>query len=207
MSKITFEPNASGTGVFTIASPNSNTDTTLTLPDASGTLLTSGSQLGVAGIDSSATGTAITIDSSNRVLMPNQPAFRANMFQPITASGTIIYTQAMHNIGSHYNTSNGKFTAPVDGVYQFDFNVLMSAGSSTSYLRVVFKINGNTSTTYSDSLTGGAAGAFTNYNYHAIQLSQSFYLAANDTVEVHNDSPGGTYTAGSFGSFSGYLVG
>ena len=39
MSKITFEPNASGTGVFTIASPNSNTDRTLNLPDETGTLL------------------------------------------------------------------------------------------------------------------------------------------------------------------------
>ena len=48
MSKIALEPNASGTGTFTIASPNSNTSRTLTLPDASGELLTTtgdGSQL------------------------------------------------------------------------------------------------------------------------------------------------------------------
>jgi len=40
MSKIALTPNASGTGTFTIASPNSNTDRTLTLPDAAGELLT-----------------------------------------------------------------------------------------------------------------------------------------------------------------------
>lgn len=40
MSKIALEPNASGTGTFTIASPNSNTSRTLTLPDADGALLT-----------------------------------------------------------------------------------------------------------------------------------------------------------------------
>jgi len=40
MSKIALEPNASGTGVFSIASPNSNTNRTLTLPDATGTLAT-----------------------------------------------------------------------------------------------------------------------------------------------------------------------
>jgi hypothetical protein len=34
MSKISLTPNASGTGNFTIASPNSNTDRTFTLPDA-----------------------------------------------------------------------------------------------------------------------------------------------------------------------------
>jgi hypothetical protein len=40
MSKLAFTPNNSGTGTFTIASPNSNSDQTLTLPDATGTLAT-----------------------------------------------------------------------------------------------------------------------------------------------------------------------
>ena len=39
MSKITLTPNASGTGTFTVASPNSNTNRTLTLPDAEGNLV------------------------------------------------------------------------------------------------------------------------------------------------------------------------
>ena len=39
MSKIALNSNASGTGVFTIASPNSDTDRTLTLPDESGTIV------------------------------------------------------------------------------------------------------------------------------------------------------------------------
>lgn len=43
MSKIALTPNASGTGVFTIAAPNSNTDRTLTLPDVTGTILTNAS--------------------------------------------------------------------------------------------------------------------------------------------------------------------
>jgi hypothetical protein len=38
MSKIALSGNASGTGTFSIAAPNSNSDRTLTLPDASGTL-------------------------------------------------------------------------------------------------------------------------------------------------------------------------
>ena len=40
MSKVAITGNASGTGVFTVASPNSNTDRVLTLPDESGTVLT-----------------------------------------------------------------------------------------------------------------------------------------------------------------------
>lgn len=37
MSQVKIQGNASGTGIFTIAAPNSNTDRTLTLPNASGT--------------------------------------------------------------------------------------------------------------------------------------------------------------------------
>jgi hypothetical protein len=41
MSKIALTPNASGTGTFTLAAPNSNTNRTITLPDSDGTLLAS----------------------------------------------------------------------------------------------------------------------------------------------------------------------
>jgi hypothetical protein len=47
VSKISLAPDASGTGIFTIASPNSNTNRTLTLPDDTGTIVTnSGNQAG-----------------------------------------------------------------------------------------------------------------------------------------------------------------
>ena len=45
MSLIKLQGNASGTGAFTIAAPNSNTDRTLTLPDSSGTMATAESTL------------------------------------------------------------------------------------------------------------------------------------------------------------------
>ena len=40
MSKIALKPNESGTGVFTLAAPDSNADRTLTLPDEAGKVLT-----------------------------------------------------------------------------------------------------------------------------------------------------------------------
>lgn len=40
MSKIALQADPSGTGIFTIASPNSNTNRTITLPDAGGEVLT-----------------------------------------------------------------------------------------------------------------------------------------------------------------------
>ena len=48
MSKVTIAGDVNGTGVFTIAAPNGNTNRTLTLPDEAGTVLTS------AGVPSSA---------------------------------------------------------------------------------------------------------------------------------------------------------
>ena len=48
MSKVAIQGNADGTGTFTIAAPNSDTDRTLTLPNEAGTVLTSAS-----GIDKS----------------------------------------------------------------------------------------------------------------------------------------------------------
>jgi hypothetical protein len=44
MSKVVIQGNANGTGNFTIAAPNSNTDRTFNLPDAAGTVLTTGNQ-------------------------------------------------------------------------------------------------------------------------------------------------------------------
>ena len=41
MSKLKLQGDAGGTGIFTIASPNSSTDRTITLPDDAGTIITS----------------------------------------------------------------------------------------------------------------------------------------------------------------------
>lgn len=54
MSKVAITGNASGTGTFTIAAPNSNTDRTLNLPDAAGTVLVS------TGTSASTTNTVTT---------------------------------------------------------------------------------------------------------------------------------------------------
>lgn len=45
MSKVQLQGNLNGTGIFTIASPNSNTDRVINLPDAAGTLQVSGNPI------------------------------------------------------------------------------------------------------------------------------------------------------------------
>ena len=49
----------------------------------------------------------------------------------IGLSTPIVFNLTHENIGSCYSTSTGKFTAPVDGVYVFSFNVYIN-GSATS---------------------------------------------------------------------------
>lgn len=66
MSKVKIQGNSSGTGIFTIEAPNSNTDRTLTLPDNAGEVLTNASSLSAANL----TGSLPAIDGSALTNMP-----------------------------------------------------------------------------------------------------------------------------------------
>jgi hypothetical protein len=70
MSKVAITGNASGSGTFTLAAPNSNSDRTLTLPDVTGTIVTTGSSpsfpttIGVGGATPSTSGAGITFPAT-----------------------------------------------------------------------------------------------------------------------------------------------
>jgi hypothetical protein len=70
MSKISLSPDASGTATFTIASPGTSTNRTLTLPDAAGTIVTTASDpsfattIGVGGATPSNSGSGITFPAT-----------------------------------------------------------------------------------------------------------------------------------------------
>lgn len=70
MSLVKIQGNASGTGEFTIAAPNSNTNRTLTLPDATGTLNTSGAVNEVPAGSASAPSIYPTGDTNTGIFFP-----------------------------------------------------------------------------------------------------------------------------------------
>lgn len=87
MSKIALTPNGSGSGVFTIASPNSNTNRTITLPDESVTL-----GAGTPSIDDNGNATAITIDSNENVLITKTATGIATVGSELKATGELLAT-------------------------------------------------------------------------------------------------------------------
>ena len=70
MSQVKIQGHASGTGIFTVTSPNSNTDRTLTLPDASGAFNISGAVNEVPAGSASAPSISPTGDSNTGMFFP-----------------------------------------------------------------------------------------------------------------------------------------
>ena len=138
MSKINLTPNASGTGVFTIASPNSNTDRTLTLPDKAGTV-----NVG-EGIDDNATSTAMTLDSSGNLLVGTTSSNSGERLSVVTGGGGINTAYFRFNTSDdrsvitvrHDGASSGNSRSQI----RFENNAgslvgtINSTGSATSYV-------------------------------------------------------------------------
>jgi len=147
---------------------------------------------------------AMTIDSSGRVLTPVRPAFFARATSHVTASGIIVFDTATYNLGSHYNTSNGKFTCPVAGLYLFNFKCLFNTPDSDSHANL--HINGSN---YSG--TQGAAFAYGNIGGSAGHYlhnggSDVVSLSASDAVTIYY-TDAGTDLHHSYTTFSGCLIG
>lgn len=114
MSKVQLQGNASGTGIFTIASPNGNTDRTLTLPDNTGTIVTTGST-GVITSSMLAAGVGgkllqvVSVTTSTAVAFNNTFANLSGFSVSITPSATsskilfLVTIVALVNTGTPFN--------------------------------------------------------------------------------------------------------
>lgn len=133
MSSIKLSPNASGTGEFTIAAPNSNTNRTLTLPDSTGTIATAESTLSQFNASGSAPVYAarawVNFNGTGTV------AIRASgNVTSITDNGvgdyTVNFTTAMPDANYCAALSGGEGTAGSGG------RVPASSGATTTTLRI-----------------------------------------------------------------------
>lgn len=196
MSKVALSGNASGSGTFTIASPNSNTDRTLTLPDNTGTLVSTGSTAGVsqAMLASGVAG--------------NGPAFSAysTVGQSLTSTVTtkIQYNNELFDTaGAFDSTTNYRFTPLVAGYYQINANATL--GGSSAMVAIYIYKNGNAASQSVGYFQAGVLNA-------TATTSQLIYLnGSTDFVEIYAyQGSGTTYNltnSNSFGvSVSGFLA-
>ena len=171
MSLIKLQGNPSGSGAFTIAAPSSNTDRTLTLPDNTGTVLTS---------------------ASTSVLPKGGPAFSAYMGsnQTVTQSSftKLQYNTEEFDTASCYDTSTYRFTPNVAGYYQVTALARLTATSQTFNQIAVYK-NG---TQVREGHVSEASGSY------VIGITSVVYLnGSTDYIEIYGQTTGGAPTFGS----------
>ncbi len=143
------------------------------------------------------TGSAYTeqlrIDATGRVFSPNQPRFFVNRSDTTAYNGTVVlFNNVELNVGSCYNASTGRFTAPVAGYYFFH----ATGGNANSFYFDIRKNAGNL--IRAEHQTGAA--------FHWLTCCRTVYLATNDYVDVYA-SAGNTRYDSPYAGFGGYLLG
>ena len=143
----------------------------------------------------------LLISTSGHVTKPSQPAFSVNRTAGnYTSNSVIVWNSVVYNQGNHYNSSNGRFTAPVAGVYQF--NVMGSiTGNAASVAIHQLRINGSATNTVWPIATSS----------NHISYGNSFIVSLNssDYIEIMSATGSATWygTGNVHNHFSGFLVG
>jgi hypothetical protein len=143
----------------------------------------------------------MVIDPSGRITTPAQPSFMANSTNSNTSGQDIIWNTTTQNVGSSYNTSTGKFTAPIAGFYYFHAHGLWNNASSGD-MRIALYRN---------------AAGFDGMRFisqKAANVWQTWvidgvvYMSANDSASIRiEQATGGMHTDAGYNQFSGYLLG
>ena len=155
-------------------------------------------------------GTRMVIDSTGAVTMPSQPAFIASVSSTqsnIANSDTITMPEITSPIATDRNSdfASSTFTAPVTGLYQFNFSVSVTQKDETATYDRVTLVTSNR--VYKFGIT--SAQMFDSApSYHVYAGSTLADMDAGDTAKLRWDQSGGSTQADIFDSsyFSGFLV-
>ena len=168
------------------------------------TLITTTAQIGTIK-DAGGNQTAMTIDSSGRVLRSVIPRWKARS-GPSTSAGSYgndtIGAREVHDPLNNYDPSTRKYTVPVTGCYAIFWQALLYSNVTGSlYLRVNGNVDQiNSGYTYSEGSTVGNT-----------TVSWSTYrdLSAGDEIDVYATGAGAWYSNGSdsYTYWGGYLIG
>ena len=160
--------------------------------------------------NSAGSSTYFRVDSgTGRVTKPNQPSFSVrsnggNSGNTWTQDNVIKFQTVQHNVGTHYSTSTGRFTAPVNGFYVFHYAGFGYNGgliAATNTTAVSLRVNGSTYVVAVYDMKQDGRG------YPSSTASVGLYLTANDYVEMYTSGQGQYADASNFYThWSGYLL-
>lgn len=142
----------------------------------------------------------ITVDAAGRVRMPNQPAFyaRRTAGHYSAYTGVIVFDSVRFNTGNHYDSSTGRFTAPVAGLYLFSWSALPY---STGWCEIELRKNGS-------EIAGRIQNKDTNGVGDGLAAKTAFVqLAQGDYIEAYAMNTYAYANDGLWTTFSGSLIG
>jgi hypothetical protein len=132
------------------------------------------------------------------VTIPGQPAFSAYRNAGDVPGNTVFVCNIVQtNVGSCYNLSNGRFTAPVAGTYLFAFHC-MATSSTATYVNIAIRKNG--------AIISYGHGATSAYDHTNAQVITT--MAVNDYIDILVENGYNTVYGGNLhNNFNGHLIG
>lgn len=144
------------------------------------------------------------VDTSGRVIKPAQPSFRAAATDNGSfSSGTIPYSQVITNVGSCYNASTYRFTAPVAGVYIFEAHFLSNRNTNSGDHGFDFYINSSAVKRIYQQASGGASVHCEARGTLITSLNASDYV----TIVMYGNAKTGIVGSPQHCQFGGYFLG
>tara|TARA_R100000655_G_scaffold100893_3_gene145616 strand:- start:731 stop:3187 length:2457 start_codon:yes stop_codon:yes gene_type:complete len=143
-----------------------------------------------------------------RVTKANQPCFMAwknGSFMETSGHNILTSWTIKHNVGTHFDSSTGKWTVPIAGFYLVTFNA-MSKGTTTGDVQFHIRRNGDL-VLGSNSMSQGSNGVWRQTCITGIvECSANDYFTWNAYSNATNSSTEQVYS-GSYSHISGYLLG